>query len=149
MTCNLNGIPGSTGVIEYLVPVFRHDERVSFLPRVYFLLVFCVLTFAMLCWFLHKQRESAIIRLTSSPSSTFTLCIVIPSGRLQKVNSAAVCYPTTLSSYPSYLDNVYRLMLLSPFIPLTPSATVATMPFSTSSTPFPFLQLSSSIILFF
>ena len=42
----------------------------------------------------------------------------------------------------------YRLMLLSPFIPLSPSPTVSKSPSSTSAFSFPFLQIGPSVPFF-
>ena len=83
------------------------------------------------------QRKSAIIIHTSPPSP-------LPSGSSQSTRLGFLCYTETSHQLPILhpINSVNMLMLLSPFISLSPSPTVSTSPFSTFA--FPFLPFPSN-----
>ena len=59
----------------------------------------------------------------------------LPPGYQRAQDWASCVTQQFLPNYPSYTDNEYMLMLLSPFISLSPSPTVSTSPFPTSAPP--------------
>ena len=80
----------------------------------------------MLCWFLLYSITKSVISIHKS------LCVSLPplptSHLYRSSHSARAIYLTH--------GSIYVLMLLSPFIPLSPSPTVSTSPLSTSAAPF-------------
>ena len=84
-----------------------------------------------------QQHESAIITHTSPPC-----CASLPSpyptplGH-HRAQSWAPCVTQQLPTSMYFTcDNVHMLMLLSSFVPPSPSHSVSTSPFATSSSPF-------------
>ena len=84
-----------------------------------------------------QQCKSAIIIHTSPPSlDSLSSLHPIPSGHQEGQTGLPVLHSNFSPAVHPILDSVYMLMLLSSFIPLSPSPTVSTSPFSTSASRF-------------
>lgn len=84
-----------------------------------------------------QQCRSAIITHTLPPSPV-SLASSIPSPQViaERPTGFLVLHRTFSPAIHLTPDSVYILMLLSPFVPLSPSPTVFTSLFSTSASPF-------------
>ena len=84
-----------------------------------------------------QQCNLAIIIHTSPPSlDSLSSLHPIPSGHQEGQTGLPVLHSNFSPAVHPILDSVYMLMLLSSFIPLSPSPTVSTSPFSTSASRF-------------
>ena len=93
---------------------------------------FCFLIFAILYWFLpydnmNQPYYTYITSLLSPPSH--------PSRSAHSTRLSFMCYLATSHQLSTH-TRVRVLMPLSPLVPLTPSHTVSTSPFSTPAFPF-------------
>ena len=83
------------------------------------------------------QRESPII-IHLSPSSWVSLLSPHPTplGHHESTRLGSPCYRATSHQLSTTHDSAYMLILLSPFVPLSPFCTVSISPFSISTSPF-------------